>query len=119
MNNKTIKYVLTGNIGCGKTTVANMFKDKGIKIIDADETSRQVFNENIDKIKSIFNTVDRKEISKIVFKEPIEMKKLIDVITPNFNKYIEEQVEIYNKNNNLYFMNIAILRHKKLLLLQR
>lgn len=112
MNNKTIKYVLTGNIGCGKTTVANMFKDKG-------ETSRQVFNENIDKIKSIFNTVDRKEISKIVFKEPIEMKKLIDVITPNFNKYIEEQVEIYNKNNNLYFMNIAILRHKKLLLLQR
>ncbi len=33
MNNKTIKYVLTGNIGCGKTTVANMFKDKGIKII--------------------------------------------------------------------------------------
>jgi dephospho-CoA kinase len=33
---------LTGGIACGKTTVANMFSDLGIPVIDADELAREV-----------------------------------------------------------------------------
>ena len=37
---------LTGGIGCGKTTVANMFADLGIDVIDADLIARQVVEPN-------------------------------------------------------------------------
>jgi len=42
--NETKKIVigLTGGIGCGKTTIANMFADLGIDIIDADIAARKV-----------------------------------------------------------------------------
>jgi dephospho-CoA kinase len=41
--NETKKIVigLTGGIGCGKTTIANMFVDLGIDIIDADIAARK------------------------------------------------------------------------------
>ena len=61
--------VLTGGIGTGKSTVASFLKMYGYKIIDADEISKKVFEEKKEEIKKLFNTTDRKEIRKIVFKD--------------------------------------------------
>jgi len=41
MNNKYI-VGLTGGIGSGKTTIANLFINKNIDVVDADEVARQV-----------------------------------------------------------------------------
>ncbi|MCJ8319667.1 MAG: dephospho-CoA kinase [Colwellia sp.] len=44
---------LTGGIGSGKTTVANMFAQLGIDIIDADIVARQVVEPNTTALRSI------------------------------------------------------------------
>ena len=68
--------VLTGGIGTGKSTVASFLKMFGYKIIDADAISKEVFEKNKDKIKSLFGTVDRKELRKIVFNDKEKLKLL-------------------------------------------
>lgn len=44
---------LTGGIGSGKTTIANMFVDLGIDIIDADVIARQVVQPNSKALQAI------------------------------------------------------------------
>ena len=39
---------LTGNIGCGKSTVADMLRELGVAIIDLDAVARQVRNNDAD-----------------------------------------------------------------------
>ncbi|MDD1791982.1 dephospho-CoA kinase [Enterovibrio makurazakiensis] len=44
---------VTGGIGSGKTTVANLFGDKGIDIVDADIIARQVVERGSDGLNAI------------------------------------------------------------------
>ena len=46
---------LTGGIGCGKTTISNMFIKLGIDIVDADIVAREVVEPNSPALKSISN----------------------------------------------------------------
>ena len=40
---------LTGNIGCGKCTVAGMLRDLGVAVIDADAVARQIRNNDAER----------------------------------------------------------------------
>ena len=44
---------VTGGIGSGKTTVANLFAEKGIEVIDADVIARQVVEPGSEGLKAI------------------------------------------------------------------
>ena len=41
-----IKVAITGGIGTGKTTILNMFADKGIPVFNSDEIAREIMNTN-------------------------------------------------------------------------
>lgn len=88
---------LTGSIASGKSTISNYLKQKGIKIIDADLISRQIYdigqmayNEVVkefgEKILNGDKTINRKELGKIVFEDKEKLKKIKSNNTSNNNR---------------------------------
>lgn len=84
-----IRVGLTGSIGMGKSTTAQMFRDEGIAVYDADATVHQLYEgEATPLIEAAFpNTtkdgkVDRAKLSEYVIGKPENMKKLESIIHP-------------------------------------
>lgn len=80
---------LTGGIGCGKSTVAELFADKGVPILDADVIARELVEPGrpaFEAIKQRFGTVilkngrlDRTKLREIVFSDP-EAKRWLEAL---------------------------------------
>lgn len=102
------KVGLTGGIGSGKSTVAKMFLDAGLKIIDADLIAREVLDkypELKETIKKSFGdhffdyegNLKRKFLGEYVFKYPSERKKLEEILIPVIKKEIYEEFKAYEE----------------------
>ena len=110
---------LTGGIGTGKSTVANMLKKRGIPVVDTDLISREVieYPEIIEKIKleisnEVFdfnNKLDRKKMSEIVFKNQEKLKKLNEIMPPEILKKMWLEVEKLKKNHKIIVLDIPLL----------
>lgn len=84
---------LTGGLGAGKTTIADLFQDCGAKIIDADQLARNVVKPGKvawKEIKkqfgpSVFHldkTLNRQALAHVVFQNSQKLKKLQNIIHP-------------------------------------
>ncbi|MDQ2854573.1 MAG: dephospho-CoA kinase [Chloroflexota bacterium] len=76
---------LTGNIGCGKSTVAGMLRDLGVATIDADAVARQVRNNDEvarRHIEKRFGTTDAVALGEIVFSDPAALADLEAILHP-------------------------------------
>src|SRR5689334_20024178 len=88
-----LKIGLTGGIGSGKTVVADIFRQLGVPVYEADAEAR-VLTESNSEIKSelkkyfgseIFlnnNSLDRKKLSSVVFSDSEKLEKLNSIIHP-------------------------------------
>jgi len=90
---------VTGGIGCGKSEVANICRDYGLNIIDADEISRNVTTSHgaaIAEIEQVFGkkmitedgSLNRKAMSDLVFKN----KRSLDQLSSIIHKYVVEEM---------------------------
>jgi len=109
---------LTGNIGSGKSTVANMFKKLGATIIDADKIGHEILqNECYEKViqafgKQILNqdlSINREKLSNIVFSNPDKLKKLNSIMHPVMTNKIRNMI-----NNSNTIIEAALLFEMKL-----
>lgn len=110
---------LTGGIGTGKSTVANMLKEKEIPVVDTDLISREViqYPEIIEKIKleisnEVFdfeNKLDRKKMSEIVFENQEKLKKLNEIMHPEILKKMWNEVEKLKKDYKIIVVDIPLL----------
>lgn len=76
---------LTGNIGCGKSTVAGMLRDLGVAIIDADAVARQIRHNDAEARAAIqrrFGTWDAAQLARIVFADPDALRDLEQILHP-------------------------------------
>ncbi|WP_421522183.1 dephospho-CoA kinase [Ochrobactrum quorumnocens] len=80
---------LTGSIGMGKTTAANMFADNGVPVYSADDAVHQLYSGRAAPlIEAAFpgtvvdGTVDRTKLSAAVLGKPEALKKLESIIHP-------------------------------------
>ncbi|WP_025124204.1 dephospho-CoA kinase [Myroides odoratimimus] len=93
---------LTGGIGSGKTTVANMFAKEGIPIYIADERAKQIMDraDVVEAVQSIFKenvkigeVLDRKKIREIVFDNKELLNQLNRIVHPEVKKDFERWKE--------------------------
>ena len=108
---------LTGNIGCGKTTVAHMFEDLGAVVIEADKIGHRLLEkEKIKKrVVSIFTglvlngrgNISRKKLREQVFKDKKKLEKLNSVLHPLMAKEIKKKIRV--SRSNLIIVDAAVL----------
>ncbi|WP_447123357.1 dephospho-CoA kinase [Glaciimonas sp. GG7] len=84
---------LTGGIGSGKTTVANLFAERGVAIIDTDLIAHQLTAPDGNAIAAIRRTfgddfiaangaMDRKKMREYVFADPTARQRLEAILHP-------------------------------------
>lgn len=103
------KIGLTGGIGSGKSTIAEIFKVLNVPVYNSDERAKVLMNENpqlIEDITHIFGSsiyqdaaLNRAELGAIVFKNPELLKRLNAVVHPavgnDFNEWCAVQKNHY------------------------
>jgi dephospho-CoA kinase len=95
---------LTGGIGCGKSTVANMLAARGATVIDADAISRSLTAPGGRAMASIAQTfgpqmvddqgaMDRQAMRNMVFQNPLAKQQLEAIIHPLVSQITAEQTQ--------------------------
>ncbi|MFN5253844.1 MAG: dephospho-CoA kinase [Chitinophagaceae bacterium] len=91
---------LTGGIGSGKSTVAKIFAQLGIPVLDADATAKAIMNEDHSvktKLIELFgedaykeNQLNRPYIAQIVFEDAFKLQQLNAIIHPITIQYAKD-----------------------------
>ena len=100
--NRSLKIGLTGGIASGKSTVANLFADLGVEILDADEIAHSITSKKgsaFNKIVKHFgmdvlrddDELDRKKLRTIIFNNSELRKDLEQIIHPEVHSIINKQ----------------------------
>ena len=114
---------ITGSIATGKTLVTNYLREKGYKVIDADEISRAVLNKGekgYDEVLKYFSenildqekNIDRKKLAQIIFTDEEKRKVIKKIIHPlvineilNFIDNSDKKEDVFVSMPLLYEIN--------------
>ena len=103
---------LTGIIGTGKTTAAKYMADKyKFQIIDVDAIGHEFLAEEkvAQQISKELGTVDRKKLGEIVFKDPVKLNRLNEILHPLMYKRVKKEIEILKQANEDVLVEAALL----------
>ena len=106
---------LTGGIASGKSTVCNLLRLYGLRIIDADTIARQMLDAESDAISKLFGKeyiidgkVDRKALGRLVFFDKDARKKLEELLHPKIRAEIERQSSEHDRLKGPYIVDIPL-----------
>jgi dephospho-CoA kinase len=114
-----IKIGLTGGIGSGKTTVANMFKSKNIPVFIADVEAKKILDDPsvAQEVANTFSIpltndglIDKSKLASIVFKDKAALEKLNSIIHPKVHQSFQKWVK--NKDASYIIYEAAIIFEK-------
>lgn len=105
-----LKIGITGGIGSGKSTVAQLFKVLGIPVYSADDAAKRLMNEDAALVKEVIvlfgeaaytnGQLNRKFIADIVFKDPAQLAKLNAIVHPvtlrDADEWMQKQTTPYS-----------------------
>jgi len=112
-----IKVGLTGSIGMGKSTVADMFKNFGCPVFDADKAVHGLYEKGgagIDIIKSFYpaavvnSAVDREILRSYIAENPDKIRELETFIHPLVERLRDDFLKT-NQNKELLVFDIPLL----------
>ncbi len=122
----TLVIGLTGGIASGKSTVANMLKEQGITVIDADIEARLAVEPGeiaYNKIVEHFGrnilledgTINRAKLGEIIFNNKEERIVLNGIVHPAVRERMNEKKEAaIERNESIVIMDIPLLFESKL-----
>ena len=117
---------LTGNIGSGKSTVAQLLSERGATIIDADVLARRAVELGTAAYASIVERwgtsilsadglIDRAALRRIVFSEPQELEQLNSIVHPEVERMRAALVEqARQRGDRLVVCDIPLLFERRM-----
>lgn len=91
-----VQIAVTGNMGCGKTTICQLMENEGVPVYYSDSRAKQLMNQNgslMDSIKERFGEesyhdglLNRKWIASIVFDDATALNDLNNLVHPVVQK---------------------------------
>lgn len=111
--------ILTGGIGCGKSTTARLLALHGFRIIDADEISHKTlgiakesvikeFGDSILATDTKEQSIDRTKLGNIVFQDSMKKAKLESILHPIIRQHIIEECAILEAKQSPFFIDIPL-----------
>jgi len=102
LNMKKLTIALTGGIGSGKSSVATLFKELTINVIDADAIARDIVKQKTNSLQQIINhfgkefllndgNLDRVRLRQLIFDEPNEKQWLENLLHPLIRQEIQKK----------------------------
>lgn len=99
-----LKVGLTGGIGCGKSTVAKIFADLNVPVLDADDIAHRLVEKGqpaLAQIQQAFGpdilnpdgSLDRKNLRDRVFSDLKQKQKLESILHPLIYKALQAELE--------------------------
>jgi dephospho-CoA kinase len=119
-----MKVGLTGGIGAGKSTVADLFSKRGAVVIRSDELARQVIEPQTPGFKQVTSrfgneivndegNIDRAKLAQVVFNDDVALKDLENIVHPlvreRTNQLMSEQT-----SETIIVNEIPLLLEKKM-----
>ena len=103
---------LTGGVGSGKSTVAEMMRELGAEILDADEAAHAAYEPGTPGFAAVvreFGTdyvregrIDRKHLGELVFRDPDARRRLNEIVHPLVREWMAartaEAAVLYHAN---------------------
>ena len=102
------RIVITGLIASGKSTLAEILRQEGFVVIDADKVNKKLIKEGGTNYLAIKNErdfkdafdgdrLDKNKLGQIIFSDPKKMEKLNSITHKNIIREIEKEIESVDK----------------------
>ena len=111
---------ITGGIASGKSTVVNVFKEKGFPIVDGDIVARQIVEPGkpaLAAIKAAFGLevilptgeLNRKKLGEIVFQDSDKRQQLDRILNPYLRQQIKAEMAFWKNKSPLVIADIPLM----------
>lgn len=122
----TLVIGLTGGIASGKSTVSQMIKEKGIRLVDADVIAKEAVSKGSAALHQIVQTfgeevllpngeLNRQQLGAIIFSDEEKRKKLNAIVHPEVRKeMLKQRDEGVSNNETFVVLDIPLLFESKL-----
>ncbi|KAA6227961.1 dephospho-CoA kinase [Campylobacter sp. LR196d] len=109
-------FIVSASIACGKSTFLEIAKNMGFKTLSADSIAHEILDSNAKEINALFSNnellendkINRKKLGQVIFNDKNEKKKLENFMFPRIRAKICEAIEILNKKNKPFFIEIPL-----------
>lgn len=117
---------LTGGIGSGKSSAAEILRDNGIDVIDADAIARQVTEKSgpgFDPVVALFGReildskggLDRRRLGEIVFADKKKLEKLEHLLHPLVKAQVAKiRADLEKKEKKIAVYDVPLLFEKNM-----
>lgn len=118
-----IKVGLTGGIGCGKSAATQLFREKGIPIIDADRIAKAIVQPDQAVLADIVQQfgknilhanghLDRSALRKLIFDNDAKRKQLEAILHPRIKHIIQKKMADYAYDYPYIIVDVPLLVEK-------
>lgn len=116
---------LTGGIGAGKSTVAELLAERGALVIDADDLARRAVapgTAGFDRVVEAFGEgilgpegdIDRARLAEIVFADEERRRELEAIVHPEVARLFAEAVEPHRDTDRVVVYSVPLLAERGL-----